>query len=34
MMTPTLKLKRRLVVGKYRDILDALYAKTKGDDTA
>jgi len=34
MMTPTLKLKRRLVVSKYRDILDALYAKTKGDDTA
>lgn len=34
MMTPTLKLKRRLVLGKYKDLLDALYAKSKSDDAA
>ncbi|MGA7123678.1 MAG: long-chain fatty acid--CoA ligase [Polyangiaceae bacterium] len=34
MMTPTLKLKRRLVLGKYKALLDALYAKSKSDDAA
>jgi hypothetical protein len=33
-MTPTLKVRRRIIVERYRDLIDAMYARGKESTTA